>query len=251
MTDAQKTVTLSVVICAHNEQEWIARTLDSLLQQKRLPDETIVVDNASTDQTAEITQNFIAAHPGRGIRIVQESKKGLHHAREAGWRSATSEVVVMTDADITFPKDWLRKIEQAFAADSDLAAVTGICRYNDALPIANWVTVMGDQLYQPQGIGLRLGLNKTGEYVLSGGNSAYRRRVLEAVNGYLNKPQGILEDRYMSQKIQQGGYKIRFLRTLKVWHTFRRFKKEGWRGYIHYIFNYTAESVYSDHLSDS
>jgi hypothetical protein len=48
----------------------------------------------------------------------------------------------------------------------------------------------------------------------------------------------------------EGGYKSRFLRTLKVWHTFRRFKKEGWRGYIHYIFNYTAESVYSDHLSD-
>ncbi len=57
------TRTLSVVICAHNEEAWIGRTLASLMQQKRLPDEIVVVNNASTDGTERIVREFMAVHP--------------------------------------------------------------------------------------------------------------------------------------------------------------------------------------------
>src|SRR5439155_132629 len=137
-----------------------------------------------------------------------------------------SDIVVMTDSDITFPKNWLKIVEKAFS-DSEADAVTGIVRYQDALPIINWVTWACDQVYQPEGVGRLI----TKEYVLNGGNSAYRRSVLEAVNGYVNKPKDLLEDRFMSKQITEGGYKIKFVRNMKVWHSFRRFSKEGWRGY--------------------
>jgi glycosyltransferase involved in cell wall biosynthesis len=236
---------ISVVICAHNEENWIGQGLQSLAQQMRLPDEVVVVDNASTDKTAQVIQECAAKFPQLNIRCVYETKKGLHHAREAGWRAATGEVIAMTDADITFPADWLTLIDRTFQ-DTKIDAITGIVRYQDAPPFINWVTWACDQLYQPEGIGKLI----TQEYVLNGGNSAYRRSVLEAVNGYRDKPADMLEDRYMSHQIQSNDYHIEFVRNLKVWHTFRRFQKEGWRGYMNYIFFYDAENIYADHLSD-
>src|SRR5690606_4226854 len=107
-------LTMSVVICAYNEQDWILRTLESLFQQARRPEMIVVVDNASTDQTAARVQAFITAHPQQKIKLVHETQQGLHFAREAGWRATDTDIVVMTDADITFPVDWLQIIERTF-----------------------------------------------------------------------------------------------------------------------------------------
>src|SRR3954466_7049469 len=96
-------LSLSVVICAFNEQDLITKTLASLLEQARPADEIVVVNNASTDNTEAVVQRFIDEHPGQPIIMVHEAKKGLHQAREAGWRASRGDVIVMTDADITFP----------------------------------------------------------------------------------------------------------------------------------------------------
>jgi glycosyltransferase involved in cell wall biosynthesis len=238
-------LSISVVICAYNEEEWIAATLNSLSHQRRLPDEIIVVDNVSTDKTQGIVETFIAAHPDLNIELIYEVKQGLHHAREAGWRAASSDIVAMTDADICFPGDWLEIIETNFQNDPEVQAITGIVRYPEAPAFINWVTWICDQLYQPEGIGKFI----TQEYVLNGGNSAYRRSALEAVNAYLNKPTDLLEDRYMSRQMHEANFKIKFVRNLKVWHSFRRFEKDGWRGYMNYIFFYDVETVYPDHIN--
>jgi glycosyltransferase involved in cell wall biosynthesis len=236
---------ISVVICAHNEEKWIAKGIESLTKQARLPDEVVIVDNVSTDSTAQIVTNCKTQYPQLNIRLISEAKKGLHHAREAGWRAASGDIIAMTDADITFPPEWISTIEATFQ-NPEVDAITGIVRYQDAPAFINWVTWACDQLYQPEGIGKFM----TQEYILNGGNSAYRRSVLEAVNGYLDKAADVLEDRHMSHQIHSNGYHIQFVRNLKVWHTFRRFNKDGWRGYMNYIFFYSAETIYADHLSD-
>lgn len=238
-------LSISVVICAFNEEAWILKTLESLLGQRRKADEVIVVNNASTDKTGDVCESFIRKHPELNVKVVYEAKQGLHHAREAGWRAASSDIVAMTDADIQFPADWLEIIEAQFSTDAELQAITGIVRYSDAPAFINWVTWISDQLYQPEGIGKFM----TKEYVLNGGNSAYRRTALEAVNGYLNKAPRTLEDRHMSAALHKANYKIKFVRNLKVFHTFRRFAKDGWRGYMNYIFFYDVDTVYPDHIN--
>ena len=237
---------ISVVICAHNEQDWLGDTLGSLLKQSRLADEILVVNNASTDNTAEIVRKFSLAHPEANIRLIDEAHKGLHHARETGWRNACGDIIVTTDADIRFPGQWLQLYEQAFSAQPDVAAISGPVRYYDALAFINWMTAFFEYINQPEGIGRYF----TKEYHVNGGNSAFQRSALEAVNGYLDKPKGTFEDMHIAAKLQANQQKIRYLRDNKVWHTFRRFNKDGWRGYMRYLFFYTAENVYPDHLQD-
>ncbi len=238
-------LTISVVICAHNEQDWLPKTLDSLLDQLRRPDEILVVDNASTDQTAQVVETYAAQHPDANIRRVYEPTKGLFRARDAGWRAAKSEIVVATDADILFPPGWLQNYERAFEAHPDVVAMTGPVKYYDAPLFINRFAWFFELTNQPEGIG-RL-FNKM--YHVNGGNSAYRRSALEAINGYLDKPDNAFEDRYVSAKFYHAGYKLRYLWRNPIWHTFRRFKKLGWRGYFRFLF-YLGPDVYADHLSD-
>ncbi len=108
---------ISVVIPAFNEEKNIAACLRSILDQKRPAEEIVVVDNNSTDRTAEIAR-------GLGARVVKKSEKGIAHARNAGFDSATGEIIARTDADSRVPRDWIMRIGNIFA-DSSIDAVSG------------------------------------------------------------------------------------------------------------------------------
>ena len=69
-------MTISVIVCAYNEEHYIAPCLQSLLSQSRPPDEIIVIDNASSDRTGTVARQVA------GVRVVDEPRKGLVIARE-------------------------------------------------------------------------------------------------------------------------------------------------------------------------
>ncbi len=108
---------ITVVIPAYNEEKNIGVCLRCILDQKRSAEEIIVVDNNSTDRTAEIARNF-------GARVVEERLKGIAHARNAGFDAATGDIIARTDADSCVPRDWIMRIENIFA-DSSIDAVSG------------------------------------------------------------------------------------------------------------------------------
>ena len=115
---------LTVLVCAWNEQATLGPCLHSLLAQTRLPDEIIVVDNASTDATSSVAR----AVPG--VRVVYEPRKGLSFAREAGRLASSGDVLAWLDADCRAPLQWLERIEAEFA-DPGVVAVSGPFRYYD------------------------------------------------------------------------------------------------------------------------
>lgn len=98
---------VSVIIPAHNEEQYIAGCLKSLLSQEIPADEIIVVDNDSTDRTGEIAKTF-------SVTVLSEKKLGLTPARNTGFNHARYEIIARTDADSTVPPDWIRKIKQNF-----------------------------------------------------------------------------------------------------------------------------------------
>ena len=76
-------LTISVIVCAHNEAQYLPACLYSVLGQTRPPDEVLVIDNASEDSTREIAARV------PGVRVVPEPRKGLVKARETARRQAT------------------------------------------------------------------------------------------------------------------------------------------------------------------
>ena len=118
-------VRFSVVVPAYNEAAYLGRALDSLQHQDYGGTyEIIVVDNNSTDSTADIA----ARH---GVRVVREPQQGVCAARQRGADCARGEIIISTDADTTQPRDWLRTIDARFADSERIVAVAGPCRYHD------------------------------------------------------------------------------------------------------------------------
>jgi len=114
---------MSVVIPAFNEADYLADALTSLQAQDFTgPYEVIVVDNNSTDATAEVAASF-------GVRVLREPQPGVCAARQRGTKEASGEIVVSTDADTRHPRDWLSRIDATFRAHPDAVAVAGPCRY--------------------------------------------------------------------------------------------------------------------------
>jgi glycosyltransferase involved in cell wall biosynthesis len=100
---------VSAVIPAHNSASTIARALDSVLAQTRPPDEIIVVDDNSSDDTVDV----VTAHGSRAIRLLQlPVQLGAGAARNRGIIEATGELVAFLDAD----DEWLEsKLEKQVA----------------------------------------------------------------------------------------------------------------------------------------
>lgn len=100
---------LSVIIPTRNRAQRLADLLDSLAGQEPVPFEweVIVVDNASTDATAEVTQQKSETLPIT-IRHVVEPRLGLHYGRHRGAKEARGKVLAYLDDDMILDRQWIR-----------------------------------------------------------------------------------------------------------------------------------------------
>jgi glycosyltransferase involved in cell wall biosynthesis len=170
-------LTISVIVCAHDEARWIAGCLHSVLAQTRPPDELIVVDNASLDTTARIA----AAIPG--VRVVAEPRKGLVIARETGRQHATGDLLVYVDADCRVPLNWLARVERRFVNGVGLLALSAPYRFYDwdlmgrvLVRLYDWTVAPATQVLVKHVLGIGT--------IFYGGNFAVRREALEAIGGF-------------------------------------------------------------------
>jgi len=118
-------LTITTIVCAFNEDRLLPGCLHSLLAQTRQPDDVIVVNNASTDRTAQVAR---AIH---GVRVIDEPTKGLVVARETARLAASSEILAFVDADCRAPITWLERVEAQFVHGGSPVAVTGPYRFYD------------------------------------------------------------------------------------------------------------------------
>lgn len=89
--------TVSLVIPCYNEEAGIAITLSDV---PSVVDEIVVVDNNSSDRTAEVARSL-------GAVVVHESKQGYGAAYKRGFRAATGEIIVTMDGDGTYPRSFI------------------------------------------------------------------------------------------------------------------------------------------------
>ncbi len=100
---------ISVIIPAHNEERYIAKTLQSVHQQEFSDYEIMVVANACTDKTAKIAAKY--------AKVYVTKRKGVSLAKNLGMAKAKGEILVFLDADTVMKKNCLRKINRRFTPE--------------------------------------------------------------------------------------------------------------------------------------
>lgn len=141
-----RAVFVSCMVAVRNEENNIARCMDTLIAQTHPHKEVIVVNDASTDNTLEILQRY--ADEGKIILIDLEENVGKKRALGAAMRIARGEIFAFTDSDSIWELDVLDKVTTILAAYPEIGAISGHSRVlngND-----NFITKIQDTWYEGQ-----------------------------------------------------------------------------------------------------
>jgi glycosyltransferase involved in cell wall biosynthesis len=225
---------ISVIVCAHNEAHYLAACLHSLLAQTRLPDEILVIDNASTDETAAVARQVPR------VRVVAEPRKGLVVARETGRRQAAGDLLVYLDADCRAPLTWLERVERRFARDAGLVALSGPYRYYDWDWWGRLLIGAYDLTLAPATQLLVKHLLRIGT-IFYGGNFAVRAEALVRIGGFDTSIEFHGEDTNVGRRLHRLGT-VSLCRDCYLYTSARRYVVMG-KGKVFrlYIRNFTSE----------
>ena len=209
---------VSVVIPAYNEGDYLLSCLESIKNQDYAREyEVIVVDNASTDNTAEIARDW-------GAKVVYEGKRSPACARQKGTEVATGKIIAFIDADTQAPAHWLSTIVWRFLCEPEMVAISGPYAYCDAGKfsklssyIGNFFSIITDQLF-------RKVFGKGG--AIWGCNFAVRRSALLEVGGFDTSIKFYGEEYELSLRLKEAG-KGCIMPRLFVLTSARRLKRIG------------------------
>ena len=118
MTVDAQNPTIAVVIPTHNRARILGRAIESVLAQTRPPDEILIVDDGSTDETPE----FVAGY-GPALTLVRKDQGGVSSARNLGVERSRAEFIAFLDSDDFWDEGHLAAIEQAIRATDGAAGL--------------------------------------------------------------------------------------------------------------------------------
>jgi glycosyltransferase involved in cell wall biosynthesis len=91
-------LSVTVIIPAYNRAHTLSGAIDSLLQQTQTPNEIIVVDDGSTDETPALLSSY-----GSSIEVKTQSNQGRSTARNVGLKAAKGDLIAFLDSDDLLP----------------------------------------------------------------------------------------------------------------------------------------------------
>lgn len=219
MAIEKPSIDVSVVVPVRDEQESIRALLDGLLNQTLAPNEIIITDGGSRDETVQIIEEFIKR--GSPIRLFREQDAMPGRARNVGAANATSEWIAFTDAGTIPQRTWLEFLTEKVSSD-DIDAV-----YGSFEPIM-------DTFFRECAVITYLPPPSETEGKFTRARSIasalIKRKAWEAVGGFPDHLRSA-EDLIFMQKINEQGFReVRAPRAIvywsiqpNLWHTFKRF----------------------------
>ena len=212
---------VSFVVPAYNEEARLPACLAAIraeIDRARCPAEVVVVNNASTDATAEVAAGFA------GVTIVDQPLKGLVQARSAGFAVTRGELVANIDADTLVPCGWLDTVLEEFGRDPALVALSGPYDYHDVPPRVRWTArAFYGVAYAAYLLNRRvLGVGS----MVQGGNFVVRRWALVRAGGFDPRFTFYGEDTDIARRMSRVG-RVTFTWALMAKSSGRRLQGDG------------------------
>jgi GT2 family glycosyltransferase len=211
---------ISVIICTYNGSRSIGDCLDGLLRLEYSNFEVVVVNDGSTDATAEIVDKY-------PVRLISTENRGLSSARNVGLEAATGEIVAYLDDDACPDPHWLTYLAATFI-DTTHAAVGGsnIPPHGDG-PIADCIA------NAPGGPVHVLLSDQEAEHI-PGCNMAFRKAALRAIGGFDPQFRIAGDDVDVCWRLQKQGSTVGFNPAAVVWHHRRNSVRAYWKQQLNY-----------------
>jgi len=187
---------ISVVVPVRNGASKISRCLEAILDQNLKPFEIIVVDGHSTDSTVEIARKF-------PVIITKEDYGTVGGARQIGVEHARGDYIAFTDADCIPQKDWLENLIPEFKSGV-VGVGGGIKNVGKGIWEESIALALDTFLGSANSVQDRILKDKKIVKSISGCNSIYRKKDIEAIGGF-NVRLSINEDTDLNNRIQQLG----------------------------------------------
>lgn len=219
---------VSIIIVTRNRAADLAQTL-AAMRCVRVPDgltaELLVVDNGSTDTTAEAVNS--ARLDKVTVGYLREERAGLSRGRNRGLAETSGEIVVFTDDDIRFPAEWLAAMTAPIAAGTAKAVCGGV-------QIAPHLLKPWMRLIHRSWLASTEWLDPRDPTSMIGANMAFSREVLGKVPGFdIELGAGALgtsEETLFAAQLRQAGYQIFSRLDVCVEHHFQpsRLHRDSW-----------------------
>jgi len=216
---------ISLIVCTYNRDKYIGEMLMRIAGESYPPEryEIVLVDNNSTDRTADCCKAFAGSHPEIHFRYILEREQGLSNARNRGIREARGDILVFLDDDAFVAPGYLTHLERALEQHPDAAAFGGrirplfetgevprwLCKWN-----YSWVSALdaGDK-----------DLRMKDQYPI-GANMGFRRSTFERCGGFSpslgRKGKNMMggEEKDLFLRIRKAGLAIYYFPDVQVQH---------------------------------
>jgi glycosyltransferase involved in cell wall biosynthesis len=201
-----KSLTLTIVIPAYNEQSYLSACLDSIAAQSVKPDEVLVIDNNSTDETAAIAELYSF------VKLIREPRQHQSFAQQTGFNAAGGDIIGRIDADTVLPPNWVKTIKAYFVKNPEVVGLTGT-----TVPYDFSIGAMGTKGFE---FYINLASRMAGHRLLWGANCALRASAWSKINKLVMTRPDIWEDYDLSFCLAAYG-QLRSINGIEVGSSFR------------------------------
>lgn len=195
---------VSIICTTFNEEATIELLLSAIARQTYVPDEVIICDGNSVDETPKIIRKFASLHPRLHIQLIV--KKGNRSVgRNAAILASKADLIAITDAGCVPQQDWLEELLRKYA-HTHAPVVAG---YYKGVPQSNFQeAVVPYALVMPDRVNEKKFLPATRSMLLEKG-------VWDALGGF-DEQLTLNEDYPFAKKIATAGYQIAFAKKAVV-----------------------------------
>jgi len=192
---------ITVIIPTKNRHEDLLVAVNSIITQSLHPTQLIIVDQSETPVSKSVIEDLVKKTRINLTYIYDKSITGLVHAKKVGVSFSTGEIVCFLEDDIELDKSYLQEMKAAFELNPTLLGCCGVVTNLGSMP--NHYTylfhlfhrgIFHDQRVGMHGFTEQLSTKLIPSRYLSGGTSAYRRKVFENISYDLKNDFFMLED---------------------------------------------------------